>query len=103
MTSTLFVTGGLGQIAALNKLDTLTDIIMVNLGTGKPYSVLDMVKAFEKVSSKNISYEIKARRQSDFVKYYADPTLVEKLLQLKTISDIKVMCEDTWRWKSVKK
>lgn len=92
----------LGHIAALNKLDTQTDLITVNLGTGKPYSVLDMVKAFEKSSGKKIPYEITARRQGDLAEYYADPTLAEKLLQWKTTLDIKAMCEDTWRWKSIK-
>jgi UDP-glucose 4-epimerase len=92
----------LGHIAALNKLNTHTDIITVNLGTGKPYSVLDMVQAFEKASGQKIPYEITVRRQGDLEKYYADPTLAERLLQWKTIFDIKAMCEDTWRWKSIK-
>jgi len=88
----------LGHIAALNKLDTHTDIITVNLGTGKPYSVLDMVQAFEKASGKRIPYEISARRHGDLAEYYADPTLAAKLLRWKTSFDIAAMCEDTWRW-----
>ena len=92
----------LGHIAALNKLETHGDIIAVNLGTGKPYSVLDMVQAFEKASGQKISYEITARRQGDLAEYYADPTLAEKLLEWKTTLDIKAMCEDTWRWQQTK-
>ena len=88
----------LGHIAALNKLKAQNDIITVNLGTGKPYSVLDMVQAFEKASGKKIFYEITARRQGDLAAYYADPTLAAKLLQWKTSFDITAMCEDTWRW-----
>jgi UDP-glucose 4-epimerase len=88
----------LGHIAALNKLEAQKDIITVNLGTGKPYSVLDMVQAFEKASGQKIPYEITARRQGDLAAYYADSTLAEKLLQWKTSFDITAMCEDTWRW-----
>ena len=88
----------LGHIAALNKLETHRDIITVNLGTGKPYSVLDMVQAFEKASGQKIPYEITPRRQGDLAAYYADPTLAAKLLQWKAEHDLKSMCEDTWRW-----
>jgi UDP-glucose 4-epimerase len=88
----------LGHIAALNKLDTHSNIITVNLGAGTPYSVLDMVHAFEKASGQKIPYEIIARRQGDLAAYYADPTLATKLLQWKTSFDITAMCEDTWRW-----
>ena len=93
----------LGHIAALNKLETHRDIITVNLGTGKPYSVLDMVQAFEKASGQKIPYEISVRRQGDLAAYYADSTLAAKLLQWKTSFDITAMCEDTWRWQLTKK
>jgi len=92
----------LGHIAALNKLETNADMIVVNLGTGKPYSVLDMVHAFEKTSGKKIIYEVVARRKGDLAEYYADPLSAEKLLRWKTIFDIKTMCEDTWRWQKNK-
>jgi UDP-glucose 4-epimerase len=88
----------LGQISALNKLEIDSDMIRVNLGTGKPYSVLNMVHAFEAASAKKIPYEIVARRQGDLAEYYADPALAEKLLEWKTSFDIKAMCEHTWRW-----
>ena len=88
-----------GIIAALNKLVTHTEMITVNLGTGKPYSVLEMVQAFEKASGQKMPYEIIERRQGDLAEYYADPTLAAKLLQWKTSFDITAMCEDTWRWK----
>jgi UDP-glucose 4-epimerase len=88
----------LGHIAALNRLETKADLLTVNLGTGKPYSVLDMLHAFEKASGKKIIYEMVARRQGDLPEYYADPLLAEKLLGWKATLDIKAMCEDTWRW-----
>jgi UDP-glucose 4-epimerase len=88
----------MGHIAALNKLEMDSNMITVNLGTGKPYSVLDMVNAFEKASGKKIPYEIVARRKGDLAEYYADPALAEELLHWKTSFDIKAMCEDTWRW-----
>lgn len=93
----------LGHIAALNKLEIDSDMVTVNLGTGKPYSVLDMVLAFEEASAKKIPYEIVARRQGDLAEYYADPSMAEKFLKWKTSFDIKTMCEDTWRWSSCKK
>jgi UDP-glucose 4-epimerase len=93
----------LGHIAALNKLEMDSNMVTVNLGTGKPYSVLDMVLAFEEASAKKIPYEIVARRQGDLAEYYADPAMAEKLLKWKALLDIKNMCEDTWRWQSSKK
>jgi UDP-glucose 4-epimerase len=92
----------LGHITALNKLETSGDMITVNLGTGKPYSVLDIVHAFEAASAKKIPYEIVSRRQGDLSEFYADPSLAESLLQWQAKSDIKMMCEDTWRWQKNK-
>jgi UDP-glucose 4-epimerase len=92
----------LGHIAALNRLDAHTDIITVNLGTGKPFSVLDVVQAFEKASGQKISYEIIERRQGDLAEYYADPSLAKKILKWKAGFDISAMCGDAWRWKKYK-
>ena len=93
----------LGHIAALNKLEMDSNMVTVNLGTGKPYSVLDMVNAFEVASGKKIPYKIVARRKGDLAEYYADPRLAGELLHWKTSFDIKAMCEDTWRWQLNKK
>lgn len=92
----------LGHIAALNKLEANSDMIIVNLGTGSACSVLDMVQAFENVSGKKIAYEIAERRRGDLAEYYADPTLASKLLQWKTALSIKDMCQDAWRWQTYK-
>ena len=88
----------LGHIAALDKLESTSDLIVVNLGTGKPYSVLDLVHAFEKASQRVIPYEVIERRLGDLAEYYADPKFAELTLEWKTKLDIQSMCEDTWRW-----
>jgi UDP-glucose 4-epimerase len=92
----------LGHIAALNKLEVNTDMMTVNLGTGKPYSVLELVHAFEEVSEKKIPYEVTPRRKGDVAGSFADPTLAKELLQWEAFSDINIMCKDTWRWQQNK-
>jgi len=92
----------LGHIAALNKLEVNTDMITVNLGTGKPCSVIDLVHAFEKISGKKIPYEVTSRRNGDVAGCFADPTLAKELLGWEALSDINAMCEDTWRWQQNK-
>jgi UDP-glucose 4-epimerase len=93
----------LGHIAALHKLEIDSNMITVNLGAGKPHSVLDIMHTFERVSGKKIPYEFTSRRQGDIAGSYADPTLASKLLQWKAEHDLKSMCEDTWRWQLNKK
>lgn len=88
-----------GHLAALNKLsDHEGSLITVNLGTGRPNSVLEMVAAFEKASGKPIPFEIVARRAGDLSEYYAEPTLAKQLLGWEAKLGIDKMCEDTWRW-----
>lgn len=92
----------LGHIAALKKLEVNPDMMTVNLGTGKPYSVLELVHAFERVSEKKIPYEVTTRRKGDVAGSFADPTLAKELLRWEASSDINVMCKDTWRWQQNK-
>jgi UDP-glucose 4-epimerase len=87
-----------GHIKALNVIDTLEEILTVNLGTGKGYSVLEMVKAFEKSSKKQIPYKIMPRRAGDIASCYADPTYAKEVLGWEAKKDINQMCEDSWRW-----
>lgn len=88
-----------GHLAALNKLsDREASLVTVNLGTGRPYSVLEMVGAFEKASGKPVPVEIVGRRAGDLSEYYADPTLANHLLGWEAKLGIDKMCEDTWRW-----
>ena len=73
----------------------------VNLGTGNGYSVLEMVRAFEKASGRKVPYEIVARRPGDVASCYADPSLAYKLLGWKAERGLDEMCEDAWRWQSM--
>jgi len=71
-----------------------------NIGTGVGCSVLDMVKAFEKVSERKIPYKIVERRAGDIAKCYANPTYAKNILGWKATRTIEDMCEDSWRWQS---
>jgi len=74
--------------------------LIVNLGTGRGYSVLEMVSAFEKASGKTIPYQITHRRLGDIAACYADPSLAEKIFDWKAARSLEDMCADTWRWQS---
>jgi UDP-glucose 4-epimerase len=87
-----------GHLAALNALSENNSSITVNLGTGKPYSVFEMISTFEKVSGIKISYEIVGRRIGDLPEYYADPRLAKTVLGWEAKLGIDRMCADTWRW-----
>ena len=87
-----------GHLAALNALSKDNSLITVNLGTGKPYSVLEMVVAFEKASGVKIPFEIVGRRSGDLPEYYADASLAKQVLTWEAKLGIDRMCADTWRW-----
>ena len=89
-----------GHLKALQKIDDIQGAIAVNLGTGKGYSVLDMVKAFEKASGKKILYKIVKRRPGDIAACYANPSFAKEFLGWEAKLDLAKMCEDTWRWQS---
>ncbi|RVU84044.1 UDP-glucose 4-epimerase GalE [Leucothrix sargassi] len=91
-----------GHVKALQAFDNpeVGNLFTVNLGTGKGFSVLEMVNAFAKASSKEVAYQIVDRRPGDVACCYADTGLAEKLLGWKAEKDITAMCEDTWRWQS---
>jgi len=88
----------LGHLKALEKLETKPGIVTYNLGTGKGYSVLDIVKAFSKASGKNIPYQIVERRPGDIAACYADPSKAKKELNWQAEKGIEEMCADSWRW-----
>jgi len=90
----------IGHLRALEKLDAEPGIITCNLGTGRGYSVLEMIKAMEKASGKSIAYEIVDRRPGDIAECYADPAYAEKMLGWKAQRGIDDMCCDAWRWQS---
>lgn len=89
-----------GHVKALEKLPQTDGVLTVNLGTGQGYSVLDMVKAFEKVSGRKIPYVIAPRRSGDIAKCYADPTYAKEVLGWEAKKGIEEMCRDSWRWQS---
>ncbi len=90
-----------GHVKALQALKDKSQILIVNLGTGNGYSVLDMVKAFEKASGKNIPYKIVDRRSGDIATCYADPAYAKEKLAWKAEYELDEMCKDTWRWQSM--
>ncbi|MDR9415543.1 MAG: UDP-glucose 4-epimerase GalE [Gracilimonas sp.] len=90
----------IGHLKALEKLQTSPGLVIYNLGTGKGSSVLDMVKAFEKASGKEVPYKIAPRRSGDIASCYADPEKAEKELGWTAKRGIEEMCEDAWRWQS---
>ena len=81
----------------LNK-NELNEPLIVNLGTGKGYSVLEMIKAFEEVNGVKIPYEIVERRAGDIAEIYANPDKAKKLLNWEAKRDIKEMCKSSWNW-----
>ena len=87
-----------GHLAALNALRGSTGVLTVNLGTGRGYSVLEMVKAFSAASGKTVPYRIVARRPGDIAECYADPALARETLGWEAQLGIDAMCADTWRW-----
>ncbi len=89
-----------GHVKALQKIDSLTEVLTVNLGTGNGYSVLDMVKAFEKASQQKVPYEIVQRRPGDIATCFADPSYAYEQLGWKATRGVDEMCEDSWRWQS---
>lgn len=90
----------LGHLKALDKLMTNPGVVTYNLGTGKGYSVLEMVNAFIKVTGKPIPYRIVDRRPGDIASCYADPSKANKELGWKATRGLEEMCQDAWRWQS---
>jgi UDP-glucose 4-epimerase len=87
-----------GHLKALDKLNEYPGLVTYNLGTGKGYSVLDLVKAFEKASGKKITYKIVERRAGDIATCYADSKKAQEELGWRAEKSIDEMCEDSWRW-----
>ncbi|MBQ7589391.1 MAG: UDP-glucose 4-epimerase GalE [Verrucomicrobia bacterium] len=90
----------LGHLAALKRALTKTGVDVYNLGTGNGYSVLQLLKAFEKASNKTIPYEIVERRPGDIAACYADPSKAKAELGWQATRGVDEMCEDVWRWQS---
>lgn len=87
-----------GHVAALEHMPQSGGCEAYNLGTGKGYSVLDVVKAFEKASGKEIPYEITSRRLGDIATCYADPTKAKQELEWQAELSFDQACADAWKW-----
>lgn len=90
----------LGHLATLKKLAASTGVVTYNLGTGRGYSVLEMVAAFERACGKAIPYQIVDRRPGDIAACYADVGLAERELGWKALREVNQMCADAWRWQN---
>jgi len=90
----------LGHVQALNALLKNSGVATYNLGTGRGYSVLEMVAAFERASGNKVPYRIVGRRTGDIAACYADPVLAETELGWRAQRDIDAMCADSWRWQT---
>ncbi len=90
----------LGHLCALEKLRERPGVVTYNLGTGQGYSVLEMVRGFEKASGRAVPYTIIGRRPGDIAQCYADATKAKKELGWTAKKGLDEMCEDSWRWQS---
>ena len=89
-----------GHVKALRKLEENAGLCLYNLGTGTGYSVLDMVKSFEKANGVPVPYAIKDRRPGDIATCYADASKAKNELGWEAENGIEEMCRDAWRWQS---
>jgi UDP-glucose 4-epimerase len=89
-----------GHVAALRLLDTGRGYQAINLGTGRGTSVLEMLRAFERASGRDIPYVMEPRRAGDVAECWADPRKAGETLAWQATRDVDRMCADTWRWQS---
>ena len=89
-----------GHVAALGRAGEQAGAFTVNLGTGRGYSVLEMVRAFERASGRPVPYRLVGRRPGDIAECYADPSYARALLGWQAERGIDEMCADAWRWQS---
>jgi UDP-glucose 4-epimerase len=91
----------IGHVCALEKLSPKTGYRIYNLGTGRGYSVLEVIHAFEKVWGKELPWKFFERRPGDLPVSYADPSKAERELGWKAQRGLEEMCADAWRWQSL--
>ena len=90
-----------GHVAALRRLLATPGSLTVNLGTGRGYSVLELVAAYGRASGREIPYQIVPRRPGDVAACYADPTKAQQQLGWQARHDLDRMCADSWRWQTM--
>jgi UDP-glucose 4-epimerase len=86
------------HVAALNALFSREGLVAVNVGTGRGYSVLEMIEAFVRASGKLVPYRFDARRPGDIASCYADPALAAECLGWRATRGVNAMCRDAWNW-----
>ncbi len=89
-----------GHVAALRRLQQAPGLVIYNLGTGKGYSVLEVLHAYEKACGKTLPYRVAPRRAGDIAACYADASLAKKELGWQAKYGIEEMCRDSWNWQS---
>ena len=89
-----------GHVKAIEALDRLEGVNVFNLGTGKGYSVLEIVAAFAKACGKDIPYQIDPRRPGDIAECWSNPAKAKEVLGWTAEKDLEDMCRDAWRWQS---
>ena len=92
-----------GHLESLRYMLEKNTSLTVNLGTGQPHSVLELVHAFEQVTEQSVPYQITQRRAGDVAICYADPSLAKTLMGWQAKYNIQQMCADTWRWQTYSK
>ncbi|MDE2416599.1 MAG: UDP-glucose 4-epimerase GalE [Burkholderiales bacterium] len=90
----------IGHLKALDYLAQGPQCVAINLGTGVGYSVLNMLRAFERASGCPVRYQVAPRRAGDIASCYADPSLARTLLGWRAERGLETMCQDAWRWQS---
>ena len=90
----------LAHVRALEQIGQLPSTVCLNLGTGRGYSVLEVINAYSLACGKPIPYRVVERREGDVAACWADPSLAARLLGWRAIRDLPAMCEDSWRWQS---
>ena len=89
-----------GHVAAVKKLSEKPGLVIVNLGTGKGYSVLDILHAYEKACGKTLPYVVDPRREGDIAECYSDPAKAKEVLGWEAKYGIEEMCASSWNWQS---
>jgi UDP-glucose 4-epimerase len=90
-----------GHVRTLEHLLSRAGSVTLNLGTGRGHSVLDVIRAFERASGREVPFEIVARRGGDVAACYADPAQAERVLGWRATRDLDAMCRDAWRWQDL--
>lgn len=90
-----------GHVRAIERLDTLGSCTCVNLGTGRGYSVLEVIRAFERAASRPVPFQVVERRAGDVAECWAEPAKAERELAWRAERGLDEMCRDAWRWQSM--